>query len=222
MSTDPEVTSPPAGTPETISVERPHVGFSGVRWFSTGMMRLSYRGWTRVAAFLFPEDSKTEHIAQKLRIPLPDKLNMSWITTHLAVGGRIHPEDIKALASVGVTHVVDTRSEYSDDAEALAKEHIEFLHLPTPDTRPLTIEQMLKGSQWVQERMQQGGRVLIHCEHGVGRSALLTCAVLVYNGMHAYDALHLVQEKRWQAAPNHRQVRRLREFESVVVASRNT
>ena len=31
---------------------------------------------------------------------------------------------------------------------------------------------MLEGAQWVKERMEQGGRVLIHCEHGVGRSAL--------------------------------------------------
>ena len=146
---------------------------------------------------------------------------MSWITTHLAVGGRVHPEDIKALAASGVTHVVDTRSEYCDDAEELAKEHIELLHLPTDDTRPLTIQQMLEGSQWVKARMEQGGRVLIQCEHGVGRSALLTCAVLVYNGMHAQEALQLVQQKRWQAAPNHRQVRRLREFESAVAASRN-
>ncbi len=221
MPTDPEVTPPPVDTPETLPVERPHVSFSSTRWFTTGIVRLSYRGWTRIAAFLFPEDSRAERLAQALHIPLPDKLNMSWITTHLAVGGRVHPEDIKALASVGVTHVVDTRSEYCDDAETLAKEHIELLHLPTDDTRPLTLEQMLKGSQWVQERMDQGGRVLIHCEHGVGRSALLACAVLVYNGMHAHDALQLVQENRWQAAPNHRQVRRLREFESMVVASHN-
>ena len=69
--------------------------------------------------------------------------------------------------------------------------------------------------------MEQRGRVLIHCEHGVGRSALLTCAVLVYNGMHAQDALQLVLNKRWEAAPNHRQVKRLREFESFVAASRN-
>ncbi|HYA98810.1 MAG TPA: dual specificity protein phosphatase [Ktedonobacteraceae bacterium] len=222
MSTDPEVTPPPIDTPETVPVERPRVSFSGVHWFATGIVRLSYRGWTRIAAFLFPEDSKAEHFAQALHIPLPDKLNMSWITKHLAVGGRIHPEDIKALAAVGVTHVVDTRSEYCDDAEALAKEHIELLHLPTPDTQPLTIDQMLEGSEWVQERIEQGGRVLIHCEHGVGRSALLTSAVLVYNGMHALDALQLVQQKRWQAAPNHRQVKRLREFESTVVALRNT
>jgi protein-tyrosine phosphatase len=221
MFTDPEVTPPPTDTPETLPIERPRVDFSGARWLSTGIVRLSYRGWTRIAAFLFPEDSKAEHIAQVLHIPLPDKLDMSWITTQLAIGGRIHPEDIKALATEGVTHVVDTRSEYRDDAEALAKEHIELLYLPTADTRPLTIEQMLEGSEWVTVRMEQGGRVLIHCEHGVGRSALLTCAVLVYTGMNAQDALQLVQQKRWQAAPNYRQVRRLREFESIVVASRN-
>jgi protein-tyrosine phosphatase len=218
MSTNPEVTPPPADTPDTLPIDRPQAHFSGSRWFFTGIIRLSYRGWTRVAAFLFPEDSKAEHIAQTLHIPLPDKLNMTWITTHLAVGGRLHPEEIKALAAAGVTHVVDTRSEHCDDAEALAKEHIELLHLPTDDTRPLTIEQMLQGSQWVQERMEQGGRVLIHCEHGVGRSVQLTCAVLVYDGMHSQDALQLVQQKRWQAAPNHRQVGRLREFESMVGA----
>jgi protein-tyrosine phosphatase len=221
MSSDPEVTPPPIGTPETVPVERPYVQFSGPRWFFTGIVRLSYRSWTHVAAFLFPEESKAERIALALHLPLPDKLNMSWITTHLAVGGRIRPEDIKALARAGITHVVDTRSEYCDDAQTLAKEYIELLHLPTDDMRPLTIEQMLQGAQWVQERMEQGGRVLIHCEHGVGRSVLLTCAVLVYDGMHAQDALQLAQQKRWQASPNHRQVRRLREFESAVAALRS-
>ncbi len=221
MSSEPEVTPPPTGTSETVPVERPYVQFSGPRWFFTGIVRLSYRSWTHVAAFLFPEESKAEQIALALHIPLPDKLNMSWITTHLAVGGRIHLGDIQALARAGITHVVDTRSEYCDDAQALAKEHIELLHLPTDDMRPLTIEQMLQGAQWVQESMEQGGRVLIHCEHGVGRSVLLTCAVLVYDGMHAQDALQLVQQKRWQASPNHRQVRRLREFESAVAALRS-
>ena len=221
MSSDPEVTPPPAGTPETVPVESPQIHFSGAHWFFTGIVRLSYRGWTHVAAFLFPENSNAERIAQALHIPLPDKLNLSWITTHLAVGGRIHPEDIKALAEEGITHVVDTRSEYRDDAEALAKEHIELLYLPTDDMRPMTIEQMMQGAQWANEHMEQGGRVLIHCEHGVGRSVLLACAVLVYDGMHAQDALKLVQQKRWQAAPNHRQVSRLREFESAVVTLRS-
>jgi protein-tyrosine phosphatase len=103
----------------------------------------------------------------------------------------------------------------------MAKEHIELLHLPTLDTYPMTIEQLMEGSKWVSERMKKGGRILIHCEHGVGRSVLLTCAVLVYDGMHAQDALALVKQKRWQASPNHRQVVRLREFEAACDAMRS-
>jgi protein-tyrosine phosphatase len=198
---------------QAIVVQRHPVRFSFVHWVVTGVVRLFYRSWTRIAVRLFPEDSKGEQIARSLHIPLPDKLNMSWVNSQLAVGGRIRPEDIHALAGVGVTHVIDTRSEYSDDAEALAREQIELLYLPTPDTYALSIEQLIQGASWANEHILQGGRVLIHCEHGVGRSVLLTCATLVYDGMHARDALELVKEKRWQAAPNHRQVQRLREFE---------
>lgn len=222
MSSDPTITPPPpeTETPEVAVIERPHVPFSGIRWFSTGIVRLTYRGWTRIAARLFPENSRAERIALSLHIPLPDQLNMSWVTDQLAVGGRVRPGDIKALARAGLTHVVDTRSEYCDDVELMAKEEIELLHLPAPDTYPLTIEQLMQGAAWVNERIKQGGRVLIHCEHGVGRSVLLTCAALVYDGMHAQDALQLVQAKRWQASPNHRQVERLRAFETAIVAQR--
>jgi len=198
------------------------VSFSATRWASSGILRLLYRLWTQIAARLFPENSRGAQVAQALHVPLPDELNMSWITTSLAIGGRIHPEDIKALGGQGVTHVVDTRSEYCDDEEALAREHIELLHLPTPDTYPLSLEQLMQGAAWANEHMKQGGRVLIHCEHGVGRSVLLGCAALVYDGMSARDALQLVQRKRWQASPNQRQVWRLREFESGLAARSST
>lgn len=221
MPSDPTITPPPVDTPAIPVAETPRVHFSGPRWFFTGIVRILYRSWTRIAALLFPEDSPTERIGQALHIPLPDRLNMTWITDHLAVGGRIHAEDIKALARAGVTQVVDTRSEHVDDAAALAKEKIELLSVPTADTQPLTVEQMMQGARWVTGHMEQGGRVLIHCEHGVGRSAQLACAVLMYNGMPARDALQLVQEKRWQAAPNYKQIVRLREFEAILAAQRS-
>src|SRR5215470_4014966 len=142
---DPTITPPPSGaTLEPPRAEAPYVHFSTTRWLFTGIVRVLYRRWTRIAAHLFPEESKAEHIALALHIPLPDRLNMSWITDHLAVGGRVHPQDIKAVAKVGVTNIVDTRSEHCDDAQALAKEHIELLHLPTDDSYPFTIEQMMQ------------------------------------------------------------------------------
>lgn len=213
MSSETNVTPPPPDTPTTIAeLKRQDVRFSFSRWFFGGLLRWSYRRWTRVAARLFPEDSKAEDLAHRLHIPLPDELNMSWVTEHLAVGGRVHPRDIPDLAQAGVTHVIDTRSEYCDDAEAMSRVGIQLLYLPAPDTYPLTVDQLLDGARWARERMKQGGRVLIHCEHGVGRSVLLTCAVLVCSGMSAHEALLLVKQKRWQADPNGRQVSRLNEF----------
>jgi protein-tyrosine phosphatase len=219
MSSETNVTPPPIDTPATVAeLKHQEAHFSVVRWFFTGLVRYSYRRWTRIAVRLFPEDSRAEHLAHKLHIPLPDQLNMDWVTEHLAVGGRVHPEDIPALAQAGVTHVIDTRSEHCDDAEAMSREHIQLLHLPAKDTYPLTVDQLQDGAKWAYDHMQQGGRVLIHCEHGVGRSVLLTCAVLVYSGMSAREALLLAQQKRWQAAPNGRQVQRLREFEAAMLA----
>jgi len=196
--------------------QQKHVEFSTVRWATTGLVRLLYRFWTRIAARLFPENSPGERIARALHLPLPDKLNMSWVNEQLAVGGRIRPEDMHALGLSGVTHVIDTRSEYQDDEEALQKENITLLYLPTPDTYPLSVEQLAEGAKWANEQIKKGGRVLIHCEHGVGRSVLLTCATLVQDGMSGRDALALVQQKRWQAAPNERQVARLKDFEAAL------
>ena len=183
------------------------------RWAATGALRLLYRGWTRIAARFFPEDSRQEALATQIGVPLPDRLNMSWVTPQLAVGGRVRLEDVGRLARAGVTRVVDTRSEHKDDEAALAAEGIELLYLPTPDTHPLSINDLRRGADWVNQQLISGQRVLIHCEHGVGRSVLLTAAALVVGGMNAHEAVDLIQRQRWQAAPNHRQIVRLQEFE---------
>lgn len=210
-----------ASTPDESAVppQLSGAGFLGrgfARWLVMGGVRLLYRGWTRVAAAAFPEDSRRAALASTLGIPLPDRLNMSWITPHLAVGGRVRSSDIPRLAAAGVSRVVDTRSEHKDDEAALAAQGIELLYLPTPDTQPLTLEELHRGSDWVNQQITAGRRVLIHCEHGVGRSVLLAAAALVASGMNAHEAISLIKRRRWQAAPNHRQMRRLQAFERIV------
>ncbi|HKW20969.1 MAG TPA: dual specificity protein phosphatase [Ktedonobacterales bacterium] len=213
-ATDDAANDEPAVPPVLSGKSMLRKGF--LRWLLTGSIRLLYRFWTRIAVRLFPEDSRRAAFATRIGIPLPDQLNMSWITPHLAVGGRILPADIPRLARTGITRVVDTRSEHKDDTEALGREGIQLLYLPTPDTTPLTIAQLQEGARWINQQIAAGERVLVHCEHGVGRSVLLTAAALVAGGMSAHNAIDLVQRKRWQAAPNHRQMRRLQEFERAV------
>jgi len=61
-----EASEEPANTTLSSSNEideenpRSKVKFSGLRWASTGVLRVLYRGWTRMAAHLFSEDSKGE------------------------------------------------------------------------------------------------------------------------------------------------------------------
>jgi protein tyrosine phosphatase (PTP) superfamily phosphohydrolase (DUF442 family) len=184
-----------------------------VRWVFLGVLRVVYRGWTRVAAHLFPEDSTQAHLAERIGIPLPDRLNMSWVTPQLAVGGRVLPVDIPLLRQQGIGAVIDTRSEHRDDEVALNTEGILLLYLPTPDTFPLSVSDLQTGADWALRQITDARKVLIHCEHGVGRSVLLTAAVLVAQGYDAHSAISLVQRQRWQAAPNHRQLVRLLEFE---------
>lgn len=184
-----------------------------VRWFGLGSIRLAYRAWTRVATRFFPEGSPQERFMERVGVPMPDRLDLSWITPNMAVGGRVRTGDIPKLQRAGISRVVDVRSEHRDDEAALNAHDIQLLYLPTPDTYPLSLDDLRQGAEWINAQRAQNQRVLIHCEHGVGRSVLLTAAALVCEGYTAHDAFDLIGHKRWQAAPNHRQVLRLTDFE---------
>lgn len=145
----------------------------------------------------------------------PKQLNYSQVTEQLAVGGAFRRSQIKHLREHGVTAVVDCRLEASDDSAALAQAGIDFLHLPTLDRHSFTYAQMESGVNWVLEHVAAGGRAFLHCEHGVGRGPLMTCAVLVAQGKSAPQALRMVRAARWQALPNDRQLAALLDFERV-------
>jgi protein-tyrosine phosphatase len=143
----------------------------------------------------------------------PKQLNYSDVTPRLAVGGAFRAHQIKNLKDRGVTAVVDCRLEARDDPQALAQVGIQFLHVPTLDRHGFTYPQLQQGVEWVLDRISNGGRAFMHCEHGVGRGPLMACAVLVAQGYSAPEALRIVRSGRWQALPNDRQLAVLLNFE---------
>ena len=110
-------------------------------------------------------------------LPLP-RLDVSWVRSDLAVGGKVDPLNFARLRTMGIESVVDLRAEDSDDPELLAAAGIRFLHLPMPNCEPLTQRQMGDGSAWVASERRAGRKVLLHCQHGIGRSVMLVTAVL--------------------------------------------
>ncbi len=142
-------------------------------------------------------------------------LNLSRITEQLVVGGAIPPRAYGRLKAMGVTAVIDLREEAKDDEEALRRLGIELLYLPATDRFAASQGQIRQGVEWAVERIEAGGQVYAHCKHGVGRGPLMGLAILVALGETTSSALRLVRSKRWQAAPNDRQLAALLEFEQL-------
>ena len=140
-------------------------------------------------------------------------LNLSRITDQLVVGGSVPPRAYHRLKAMGVTAVIDLREEAKDDEAALNRLGIELLYLPATDRYAASQDQLRRGVEWAMEQLNQGGQVYAHCKHGVGRGPLMGLAILVAQGETASSALKLLRSKRWQAAPNDRQLAALLDFE---------
>jgi protein-tyrosine phosphatase len=119
----------------------------------------------------------------------------SWITDELAVGGRF---EVAELRQHRIGAVVDLRAEECDDEVILRRHGIAFLHLPTPDLHGVALAALCEGVAFV----KQYRRVLVHCEHGIGRSALLALCVLVDRGMQPLAALALAKDRRGAVSPS--------------------
>jgi len=142
--------------------------------------------------------------------PPPD---LNFITDSLAVGAACADErQLRALADLDIGAVVDLRAEAVDDAELLGRLGIRFLHLPTADWRPMSQEDLDRGTDWVLDQLSDGRKTLIHCGHGIGRSVLLTAAVLVRMGYPWQEAMQVIQRKRPRAGPRDEQLAALAEF----------
>jgi protein-tyrosine phosphatase len=129
--------------------------------------------------------------------------NWSWLTPHLAVGGSFPPERAEHLARFfSVAAVVDLRVEACDDRVVLARHGLDFLHLPTDDHCAVAQPMLRSGVDFVNRHLDRGEGVLIHCQHGIGRSATLALCVLVSRGMPPLEALELAKTQRSLVSPS--------------------
>ncbi len=143
--------------------------------------------------------------------PRGPMFNLSWVTAQLAVGGRFPLEAAQHLVSeLGVRHVVDLRVEACDDEQVLREHGIELLHLPTRDACGVSLSMLDEGVAWVEDKLDRGLNVYIHCENGIGRSALLALCVLVSRGDTAMRALARAKGARKEISPTPEQLHSFR------------
>jgi hypothetical protein len=124
----------------------------------------------------------------------------SWIDSTLAVGGSFpHGVAARLARECRITAVIDVRIEDSDHPEELASSGLAFLRLPTEDACGVSQKMLDEGVRFA--RKAAGGRLLVHCQHGIGRSAIVALCVLVDRGYAPMEALRRAKDAREKISP---------------------
>jgi atypical dual specificity phosphatase len=141
---------------------------------------------------------------------------LNWwdvIDEHFSLGGALMFDDIERLQRQGIGAVLNLCAERQDDTVRLAEAHMDYLWLPVIDTCAPTLAQMFHGVKWIEQQLDAGRSIYIHCAAGIGRSAtMLACWYIYAQGMSVYEALRFLKARHPQVALTRRQLRRLHEF----------
>jgi len=100
------------------------------------------------------------------------------------------------------------------DLEELAKRGIEVLYAPIEDFTAPSLEELLEIVRWIDKRVKEGKKVLIHCLGGSGRSGTVATAYLMYAyGLPLKEALAGVRSLKPSAVETREQMKVLEELE---------
>ena len=143
-------------------------------------------------------------------------LALNWwdiIDEQVLLGGALMFDDLERLRQLGVGAVVNLCAERPDNPHRLGRAQMDYLWLPVTDTHAPTVAQILQGLAWLEQRVQTGRKVYIHCAAGMGRSVtLLACWYLYTESMNVSQVLAFVKRRRPQTSLTRRQVQRIREI----------
>ena len=144
------------------------------------------------------EPNELTNKAEKLRY---FNVRCSQITDDLFLGADTVARDLKLLKENGITHVLNTAGvacKNYHEGEFVYK----TLHLhdtPREDISPV----MYSAVEFIDDAIEKGGKVYVHCHQGVSRSSSMTIAYLMWKRDLTFDqAFQHVKERRGVVSPN--------------------
>lgn len=149
------------------------------------------------------------------RAPFYDQGGPVEILPYLFLGSCSHSSDLQGLQACGITAVLNVSASCPNHFEGLLR----YKSIPVEDSQVVEI------SAWFQEAIgfidsvkDSGGRVLVHCQAGISRSATICLAYLIQSHRVRLDeAFDFVKQRRGVISPNFSFMGQLLQFETQVL-----
>lgn len=140
----------------------------------------------------------------------------------LLLGPFAASKSLETLKQHGVTHIVCIR----DAKEAFSvrpryPDEFEYMVLNVEDNEEQNLIRLFPGAkQFIDEAINSGGRVLVHCNGGISLSpAFVVMFVMQHYQLSWEDALHMVQNRRYCISPNGGFLTQIKEYEAIYKAN---
>ncbi|KAF7638010.1 hypothetical protein Mgra_00002463, partial [Meloidogyne graminicola] len=147
-------------------------------------------------------------------IDLKPDLQLANITENVYLSSQDVAQDLELLKLNGITHIINVAT----GVKCLFPKNIIYLSLTVLDVPTENLKRHFdKSIKFINNAIENNGKVLIHCNAGISRSTSIVIAYLIHSKkMTVNQALEHIRTQRPIARPNDGFMCQLREYENEI------
>lgn len=170
---------------------------------------------TPVMCSNYPALSEPETVVSGRKTPLYDQGGPVEILPFLFLGSAHHSSRRETLERCGITAVLNV----SSSCPNLFEEELQYKTLKVEDSLAADIRVLFpEAIHFIDSIKESGGRVLVHCQAGISRSATICLAYLIHaRRVRLDEAFDFVKRRRQVISPNLAFMGQLLQFETDVL-----